>query len=59
VRVRHVEEIFPEQLISQNQYWGRHARRSRTSRSRALATSSGRTASPWERRRGSATWRRS
>jgi NAD(P)H dehydrogenase (quinone) len=24
VRVRHVEEIFPEQLISQNQYWGRH-----------------------------------
>ena len=24
VRVRHVEETFPEQLISQNQYWGRH-----------------------------------
>jgi NAD(P)H dehydrogenase (quinone) len=24
VRLRHVEEIFPEQLISQNQYWGRH-----------------------------------
>ncbi|HEU0246331.1 MAG TPA: NAD(P)H:quinone oxidoreductase [Gaiellaceae bacterium] len=24
VRVRHVEEIFPELLISQNQYWGRH-----------------------------------
>jgi len=24
VRVRHVEEIFPEQLISQNQHWGRH-----------------------------------
>jgi NAD(P)H dehydrogenase (quinone) len=24
VRLRHVEEIFAEQLISQNQYWGRH-----------------------------------
>ena len=24
VRIRHVEETFPEQLISQNQYWGRH-----------------------------------
>jgi multimeric flavodoxin WrbA len=24
VRVRHVEEIFSEELISQNQYWGRH-----------------------------------
>ncbi len=24
VRVRHVEENFSEQLISQNQYWGRH-----------------------------------
>ncbi len=24
VRVRHVEEIFSEQLISQNQHWGRH-----------------------------------
>ena len=24
VRVRHVEEVFSEQLISQNQYWGRH-----------------------------------
>ena len=24
VRVRHVEEIFSEQRISQNQYWGRH-----------------------------------
>ena len=24
VRVRHVEELFSEQLISQNQYWGRH-----------------------------------
>jgi NAD(P)H dehydrogenase (quinone) len=24
VRVRHVEEILSEQLISQNQYWGRH-----------------------------------
>jgi NAD(P)H dehydrogenase (quinone) len=24
VRVRHVEESFSEQLISQNQYWGRH-----------------------------------
>jgi NAD(P)H dehydrogenase (quinone) len=24
VRLRQVEEIFPEQLISQNQYWGRH-----------------------------------
>jgi NAD(P)H dehydrogenase (quinone) len=24
VRIRHVDEIFPEQLISQNQYWGRH-----------------------------------
>ena len=24
VRLRHVEEIFPEQLISRNQYWGRH-----------------------------------
>jgi NAD(P)H dehydrogenase (quinone) len=24
VRLRHVEELFPEQLISRNQYWGRH-----------------------------------
>jgi NAD(P)H dehydrogenase (quinone) len=24
VRIRHVEELFSEQLISQNQYWGRH-----------------------------------
>ena len=24
VRVRHVEEVLAEQLISQNQYWGRH-----------------------------------
>jgi NAD(P)H dehydrogenase (quinone) len=29
VRLRPVEELFPEQLISQNQYWGRH--RSETS----------------------------
>ncbi|HEY9458944.1 MAG TPA: flavodoxin domain-containing protein [Gaiella sp.] len=55
VRLRHVEELASELLISQNQYWAGTARRSRTNRSRRWATSSGPTASRSERPPASAT----
>ena len=60
VRVRHVEELASEMLISQNQYWGGH--RSEVvdeRRSQCWTISSGRTGSRSGRRPGSATSRRS
>lgn len=41
MRLRHVEELASEMLISQNRYWGRLVRRSRTSRLRRSTISSG------------------
>jgi NAD(P)H dehydrogenase (quinone) len=60
VRLRHVEELASEQLISHNQLWGRH--RSQVDEA-PVATlddlSSGPTVSPSARQRGSATSPRS
>jgi multimeric flavodoxin WrbA len=59
VRLRHVEELAPEMLISQNQAWGRHRSEVSDDRPPRLSISSGPTGSRSGRRRGSATWQRS
>ena len=59
VRLRHVEELASELLISQNQYWGRHRSQVAESPVATLTTWSGPTASRSGRRPASATSRRS
>ena len=55
VRLRHVEELASELLISQNQYWGRHRSEVAEAPVAPSTTSTGRTASRSERRRASGT----
>ena len=58
VRLRHVQELAAEMLISQNQAWGRHGSEVNDDTDRhARGTSSGPTGSPSEHRLGSATLR--
>jgi NAD(P)H dehydrogenase (quinone) len=59
VRLRHVEELASELLISQNQYWGRHRSQVADAPVATLDASSGPTASRSGRRRASAMSRRS
>jgi NAD(P)H dehydrogenase (quinone) len=59
VRLRHVEELASELIISQNQYWGRHRSEVEEEPVASLEDRSGRTAWPSALRRGSATWRHS
>jgi len=55
VRLRHVEELASELLISQNQYWGRHRSDVAEDPSLRSTTSSGPTAWRSGRRRASGT----
>ena len=59
MRIRHVEELASELIISQNQYWGRHRSEVEDEPVASLEDLDGRTASPSALRRGSATWRHS
>ena len=45
VRLRHIEELASELMISQNQHWGRHRSRVADAPSRRSTTSPGRTGS--------------
>ncbi len=59
VRLRHVEELASEQLISQNQLWGRHRSQVDEAPLAISTISSGPTVSPSARQHGSATSPRS